>query len=123
MLKSLKNNQTRDPLGMVNELLKPGVMGQDLKKSLLLLMNGVKMNFIFPEFMKLANISSIFKNRGSRFSLANDRGIFILTVFKKVFDKLIYKEKYPEIEKTLEPEEEKIFKITSLLSMQSPIRY
>ena len=76
-------------------------MEQDLKKSLLLLMNGVKQNFIFPEFMQLANISSIFKNRGSRFSLANDRGIFILTVFKKVFDKLIYKEKYPEIEKNM----------------------
>ena len=32
VIKSLKNNQTRGPLGMLNALFKPGVIGQDLKK-------------------------------------------------------------------------------------------
>ena len=99
--KKLKNNQTRDPIGMVNELLKPGVMGGDLKKAISFLMNGVKVNLFFPEFMQLANISSLYKNRGSRFSLDNDRGIFILTVFRKVLDKLIYQDKHSEIEKNM----------------------
>ena len=99
--KKLKNNQTRDPIGMVNELLKPGVMGQDLKKAISSLMNGVKVNFFFPAFMQLSNISSLYKNRGSRFSLDNDRGIFILTVFRKVLDKLIYQDKHSEIEKNM----------------------
>ena len=101
IVKNLKNNQTRDPIGMINELFKPGVMGQDMKKSVLLLVNGVKVYFSFPEFMQLANISSLYKNSGSRFSLESDRGIFILTVFRKILDKLIYKDKYPEVEKNM----------------------
>ena len=37
-LKSLKTNQSRDPLGMINELFKPGVIGDDLKFATLRLM-------------------------------------------------------------------------------------
>ena len=44
--KNLKNNQTRDPNGMINELLKPNIMGQDLKEAVLCLMNGIKQNII-----------------------------------------------------------------------------
>ena len=39
MTKKLKNNQTRDPIGMVNELIKPNIMGKDLQDALLSLMN------------------------------------------------------------------------------------
>ena len=31
VLKSLKNNQSRDPMGMINELFKPGVIENELK--------------------------------------------------------------------------------------------
>ena len=126
--KSLKNNQTRDPIGMISELLKPDVMGKDLKKAILFLMNGVKKNLILPDFLQYANIASIYKNKGSRFDLENDRGIFILTVFRKVFDKLIYQDKYAEIEmqklkakcltQTLGPGGVKILKITCLSFME-----
>ena len=34
--KTLKNNQTRDPNGMINELLKPNIMGSHLKRKLFL---------------------------------------------------------------------------------------
>ena len=78
--KKLKNNQTRDPIGMINELLKPGIMGKDLKLSIEHLMNGIKMNLFIPEFMLLENISSLYKNKGSRFSFESERGIFILGV-------------------------------------------
>ena len=73
-------------------------MGKDLKEAVLLLMNGIKQTFFFPEFIQLANISSLFKNKESRFDLENDRGIFILPILKKVFDKLIYQEKYPFVD-------------------------
>ena len=99
--KRLKNNQSRDPNGMVNELLKPNIMGQDLKLATLQLMNGIKKNMFFPDFMELANISSIYKNKGSKFDLENDRGIFILPVLRKVFDRLIYEDKYPEIDEKM----------------------
>ena len=32
VLKNLKSNKTRDPHGLINELFKPGVIGEDLKR-------------------------------------------------------------------------------------------
>ena len=97
ILKGLKNNKSRDPNGMANELLKDGYIGADLKEALLLLINGMKQHKINPDFMTLADITSIFKNKGSRYNLENDRGIFILTVMKKIFDKMVYADFYEDI--------------------------
>ena len=90
VLKSLKNNKTKDPHGMINEIFKPGVIGPDLKNALLQLFNGMKSNLKIPDYMTLANISSLYKNRGSKFDMENQRGIFILTVLKKISDKLMF---------------------------------
>ena len=67
-------------------------MGMDLKKGLGTLMNGIKSNVYFPEEMIKANISSIYKSKGSKLGLSNDRGIFFLGVVRKIWDKLIYQE-------------------------------
>ena len=40
--KSLKNNQSRDPNSMINELFKAGIAGEDLKTAVLGLMNLVQ---------------------------------------------------------------------------------
>ena len=98
VIKSLKNNQTRDPLGMFNELFKSGVMGKDLKKAVLQLMNGVKLEMFLPSMMELSNITTLYKNKGSRFEMNNECGIFILTVLRKILDKLIYNNKYQDID-------------------------
>ena len=100
VLKSLKNNKTRDPAGMVNEVFKAGCIGSNLKEALLTLMNGIKENIFIPEFMTLSNITTIFK-KGSRLDMNNDRGIFILTVAKKILDKLIYVDNYHEVDKNM----------------------
>ena len=63
-LKRLKNNKTKDPHGMINELLKEGYLGFDLKSALVLLLNEVKEHMKIPDFMKWANITSIFKRKG-----------------------------------------------------------
>ena len=42
--KALKNNKASDPLGMINEIFQNGYIGQDLKNSLLMLFNGIKVN-------------------------------------------------------------------------------
>ena len=97
-LKRLKNNKTADPNDMINELFKEGCAGPDLQEALLLLFNGIKDNFIIPRYMLLENITTIYKNKGSRFDMNNDRGIFILTVLKKVLDKLIYFDKVKDID-------------------------
>ena len=99
VLKSLKTNKTMDPHGIINELFKEGCIGVDLKLALLSLFNGTKKEMYMPLFMALSNITTIFKNKGSRLDLNNDRGIFILTVLKKILDKLIYNDKYADIDK------------------------
>ena len=85
-LKTLKNNQARDPNGMISEIFKPNNVGKDLKKAVLELMNLVLETLQIPEFMQLADISSIFKNKNSRMNLTNDRGIFLLSVLQKIMD-------------------------------------
>ena len=99
--KSLKHNQSRDPVGMINELFKDGVAGQDLKIGLVKLMNIIKSSFIIPDYMQLADITSIYKNKGSRQDLKNDRGIFILPVLRKILDKLVYQEKYQDLDSSM----------------------
>ena len=97
-LKTLKNNQARDPNGMISEIFKSNNAGKDLKKAVLDLMNMVLESLQIPKYMQLADISSIFKNKNSRMDLANDRGIFLLSVLRKILDKMVYMEKYPELD-------------------------
>ena len=82
VLTSLKNNKSRDPHGMVNELFKPGVIGQDLFGSLLMLFNKIKATLTIPRFMEFCNIIGIYKGRGEKMDLTNDRGIFIVNIFR-----------------------------------------
>ena len=96
-IKSLKNNKTTDPDVIINELFKEGCIGQDLEYALLSLFNGIKNTLIMPEFMIKLNITTIFKNKGSRFDMKNERGIFILSSLRKILDKLLYLEKYEDI--------------------------
>ena len=49
----------------------------------------------------MSNITTIYKKKGSKHELENDRGIFGLSLFKKIIDKLIYKEKYPLIDEQM----------------------
>ena len=101
VLKSLKNNKTRDPVGMINEIFKPGCAGKDLRLALLYLFNGIKLHQFIPEYLTLENISTIFKLKGSRLDMNSDRGIFILTSLKRILDKLIYFDKYSDIDQNM----------------------
>ena len=94
VLKALKNNKSRDPHGMVNELFKPGVIGDNLCKSVLMLFNKIKATMTIPRFMEYCNIIGIYKGKGEKMDLANDRGIFIVNIFRSILMKLIYGEKY-----------------------------
>ena len=66
VLKYLKKNKSRDPLGYSNELFQPDVAGEDLKKAILILMNMIKTDQIFPTELELCNITSIFKRKNAR---------------------------------------------------------
>ena len=101
VLHSLKTNKARDPLGYANEIFQPGVCGDDLVEAVTLLVNGVKREMCTPDIMKLNNISTIYKNKGSRFDLVNDRGIFNMVAFRKILDRLIYDDKYDCIDRNM----------------------
>ena len=49
VLKSLKKNKARDPMGWPNELFRLENVGKDLKCSLLKLMNGIKTEQNLPK--------------------------------------------------------------------------
>ena len=101
VLKNLKSNKSRDPHQLINEIFKPGVIGTDLQNSLLQMFNKVKLEFEIPEIMTLANIISIYKGKGVKNDLKNDRGIFIMNIFKSIMMKMIYNEEYQIIDNNM----------------------
>ena len=72
VLKNLKSNKTRDPHGVINEIFKPGIIGQDLKMTMLKLINCIKIDLHTPKFLQYTNITTIWKKKGSRQVLDNE---------------------------------------------------
>ena len=54
-----------------------------------------------PTLLTHSNITSIFKNKGSRLMLENDRGIFLQPALKKIMDKLIYYDLFEDIDRNM----------------------
>ena len=48
--------------------------------------------------MQFANITTIYKRKGSRQEMDNDRGIFVVSVLRMILDSIIYQEKYPLVD-------------------------
>ena len=101
VLKSLKNNKCADPLSMTYELFKPGIIGGNLFNSLLMFCNETKEKVKVIEALKLSDITSIYKNKGSRLSLDSERGIFSVVKVRSIIDKLLYQDIYPIIEEQM----------------------
>ena len=101
VLKNLKKEKSRDPHGLANELFGPDVAGDDLKLAVLKLMNRIKDEQIYPKCLELCNISSIWKKKGSRNNFESYRGIFRVTVFRTILDRLIYNDEYSNIDQNL----------------------
>ena len=45
------------------------------------------------EFVRLADISTIYKGKGKKCELINDRGIFVVTILRSILMRLIYLDK------------------------------
>ena len=101
VLSSLKMNKSRDPHGIINELFKPGVGGEDLVHSMLLMVNQIKTEISFPEFMQFVNIVCIYKGKGDKMDLQNDRGIFIVNVLKSIFMKMVWGDVYNSLDSNM----------------------
>ena len=99
-LKNLKNNKSRDYEGLINELFKKEVIGDDLKKSMLQMYNGLKKKKMIAMFMNFANITTVPK-KGSRLQLKNERGIFRVSIVRYILMRLIYNTKYSKIDRKM----------------------
>ena len=64
-------------------------------------MNKIKEEQSYPEALKLCNITSIWKRKGSRNQIDNYRGIFRVTIFRSILDRLIYNDEYITIDSNL----------------------
>ena len=92
----MKNNKARDGHGHVYELFKYG--GNDLKDSLIKMCNIIKQKQIYPEVLKPSNITSLYKRKGEKSDLNNDRGVFNVVKISSILDRLIYNDKYSTID-------------------------
>ena len=96
-LKDLKLNKSRDHEGFINEIFKEGVIGIDLRNSLLIMFNKMKNEQLIPKFMNISNITTVPKS-GSKLDLRNERGIFRVSVLRSILMKLIYNSNYQKID-------------------------
>ena len=63
VLKELKCNKSRDPLGFSNELFKYDILGEDLKNVLLHIMNRIKSELKLPVSLRMFNVSCLWKRK------------------------------------------------------------
>ena len=89
-----------DPEGYTNEKFKNGIIGQDMKKSLMVMMNKPKRQRLIPKLMNFANVITVHTKR-SRLSLKNERGIFCVAILRYILMRLIYNTKYKNIDKNM----------------------
>ena len=61
----------------------------------------MKIENYYPDFMRKADVTTIYKGKGSRTDLNNDRGVFVVSVFRSLLMKLIYKDIYKIIDKSM----------------------
>ena len=101
VIKSLKTGKSSNALGYSNELFKPGVIGNDLLDSLLNIVNRSKYEMSIPRPFRLTKITSIYKNKGEKCDLSSERGVHSVTKFRSIIDKLLYNDKYEEIDRNM----------------------
>ena len=100
-MKSLKKNKARDPNGWINDLFKEGVAGTNLKLSMLKLFNKIKIENYIPDFMRKADIATLYKGKGDKSNLENERGIFIVSIFRSLIMRMIYQDIYSILDESM----------------------
>ena len=100
-INKLRNNKCRDPHGHINELYKH--LGENGLLSLLTMLNRIKEELIIPDKLKVSNVSTIYKGKGSKKRVINLRGIFKLPIIRNILDRLIYFQDQEEINRSMGP--------------------
>ena len=61
-------------------------------------MNRIKSEKKYPKCLELCNITSIWKMKGARNKFSSYRGIFRVSIFRAILDRLIYNDEYENID-------------------------
>ena len=69
VLENLKEGKSRDPNCWVRELFCSKVAGKDLKISMLKLLNKIRTENYIPEFIREADVATIYKGKGEKCDL------------------------------------------------------
>ena len=101
VIKDLKRNKAKDPNGWPNDIFMQEIAGENLKMSILKMFNRIKTENFIPEFMRKADVTTIYKGKGSKSDLKNDRGVFVVSVLRSLLMKLIYRDIYETIDKSM----------------------
>ena len=80
-------------------MLKKG--GKDIAESLRAMFNKILRKNKCPGEWQKVKIKSIYKNKGSKEDLYNQRGIFFTSNVQKVFERVILKRQYPNIDRSM----------------------
>ena len=99
--KSLKNRKARDECGFIYELFKKPFAGSDVFQSLTKMFNLIRDELVTPDFFELMSITSLYKNKGLKSDISNERGIFNVSKVRSIFDKVIYSDVYEVIDKNM----------------------
>ena len=75
--------------------------GSDLLLALLKIVNMVKKQQKFPTKLRFADITSVYKLKGSKTDMDNQRGLFNLVTIRSIIDKLIYMDEYENVDTNL----------------------
>ena len=63
--------------------------------------NKVKSQMMIPNFVTFTDITSIYKSKGLKSDLDNDRGIFGVSKVRSILEKLMYQDKYEIIDEAM----------------------
>ena len=61
----------------------------------------MKHELTIPEFFELMSITSLYKNKGCRSNISNERRIFNVPKVESIFDKAIYSDVYEVIDRNM----------------------
>ena len=85
---------------MVRDIFKEGVVGNNLKMSILILFNKIKEQMCIPDCMKTANITMLHKKK-SKLDLNNWRGIFVTGVLRTILMKMLHERTYTKVAQSM----------------------
>ena len=100
VLKSLKSDKSKDPDNYFRELFQYGTIGEDLKYSILMMMNKMKDQVAIPAALKRANITILHK-KNCKLDLNNWRGVFVSSVLRIILMKLVHERTYLKVDKSM----------------------